>query len=618
MVKRTLLTALLLAAVTFTALSPAAEKNPPARGSKRFARTVVVSGLADPWEVEWGPDRWLWITERSAGRVTRVHPKTGEQKVAAVIGEVRAPGGQDGLLGLTLHPDLLQGKGRDYVYIAYTYEDREKGLDPNAAVAAPTYHYLYMKVVRFTYDAKNGELSDPAEVIRGLPSGNDHNAGRIKFGPDGKLYLTIGDQGHNQLGNFCLPIESQRLPTQAELDADDYEAYVGKVLRINPDGSVPGDNPKLTGVVSHVYSYGHRNTQGISFAPDGTLYASEHGPHTDDEVNIIRAGGNYGWPHVAGRQDDEFYVYARWADSSTPCEDLTYDFTYVPESVPFAKESDFKEPFIEPIAPLFTSADGEFEDPNCGGIYYICWPTIGPSSIEYYAAGDSGIPGWERVLFVTGLKRGSLYTIPLDESGRKVSGPIVRHFQSEDRFRDTAVSPDRRTIYIAMDPSGLAEAIGGGTIAMMDHPGAIVAFTYEGEADGPIEPVRLTENKPGALRRAPADAAEGPPPHFTATQAEAGKAGYAAHCAVCHGGNLTNGAHGTPLAGPYFDQKWSGSTVRALFEYAKKKMPPADPGSLADQLYLDMLAYVFQVNGVEPGDEPLPSDPEAQAKLVIH
>ncbi len=86
--------------------------------------------LADPWEVEWGPDRWLWITERSAGRVTRVHPKTGEQKVAAVIGEVRAPGGQDGLLGLTLHPDLLQGKGRDYVYIAYTYEDREKGLDP--------------------------------------------------------------------------------------------------------------------------------------------------------------------------------------------------------------------------------------------------------------------------------------------------------------------------------------------------------------------------------------------------------------------------------------------------------------------------------------------------------
>jgi PQQ-dependent dehydrogenase (s-GDH family) len=616
MMKRSVLAALLLVIVTFAALAPAAEKSPPLRGSKRFARSVVVSGLADPWEVEWGPDGWLWITERSAGRVTRVHPKTGKQKAAVVIDEVRAPGGQDGLLGLTLHKDLLQGRGRDYVYVAYTYEDRAKGFDPNAAVAAPGYHYLYMKVARFTYDAATGKLNDPTEVIRGLPAGNDHNAGRIKFGPDGKLYLTIGDQGHNQLGNFCLPIEAQRLPTRAELDAGDYEAYVGKVLRINPDGSVPSDNPELAGVVSHVYSYGHRNPQGIDFAPDGTLYDSEHGPHTDDEVNVIRAGGNYGWPNVAGRQDDEHYVYARWADSRTPCEELTYDFTGVPESVPFAKESDFKQPFIEPIAPLFTSADGEFEDPNCG-VHYICWPTIGPSSIEYYAAGDNGIPGWERVLFVTALKRGSLYTIPLDESGQKVSGPIVRHLQSEDRFRDTAVSPDRRTIYIAMDPSGLAEAVGGGTIAMMDHPGAIVAFTYKGEADGPIEPVRLSENKPTGLRRAGADVAEGPPPHFTAAQAEAGKAAYAANCAVCHGGNLMNGPHGTPLAGPYFEQKWSGRTVRELFEYTKKKMPPAAPGSLADQLYLNMLAYVFQVNGVEPSDKKLPADQEAQAKLAI-
>ena len=129
---------------------------------------------------------------------------------------------------------------------------------------------------------------------------------------------------------------------------------------MNLDGSVPGDNPKLAGVVSHVYSYGHRNTQGIDFAPDGTLYGSEHGPHTDDEVNVIRAGGNYGWPHVAGRQDDKFYVYARWADSSATCEDLTYDFTRVPDSVPFAQESDYKEPSSEPSAPLFTSADGEF------------------------------------------------------------------------------------------------------------------------------------------------------------------------------------------------------------------------------------------------------------------
>lgn len=129
--------------------------------------------------------------------------------------------------------------------------------------------------------------------------------------------------------------------------------------------------------MSHVYSYGHRNSQGIDFAPDGKLYASEHGPHTDDEVNILRPGGNYGWPHVAGRRDDKFYVYARWADSRIACKDLTYDFTRIPDSTPFARESDYEHPFIEPIASLFTAADGEFEDPRCGGVHHICWPTIG-------------------------------------------------------------------------------------------------------------------------------------------------------------------------------------------------------------------------------------------------
>lgn len=600
----------------FILIAPAAEENPPARGKKEFAKSVVVAGLDNPWEVEWGPDGRLWVTERSGKRVTRVNPKTGATKRAAVIDEVQAPGGQDGLLGLTFDSDLLQGKDRDHVYVSYTYEDRERGEDPDARFAAPAYRYLYMKVVRFTYDQNRERLIDPVDVITGLPAGNDHNAGRIQFGPDRKLYLTLGDQGHNQLGNYCLPIESQRLPMQAEVEREDWAPYVGKTLRINLDGSIPADNPVLAGVVSHVYSYGHRNVQGIDFAPDGTLYASEHGPHTDDEVNIIRAGGNYGWPHVAGKRDDKFYVYARWANSTVPCKDLTYDFTRVPPSVPFTKESDYTEPFIEPIAPLFTAADGQFEDPLCGGIHYICWPTIGPSSVEYYEAGDTGVPGWEKVVFVAGLKRGSLYVVPLDESGQKASGPITRHFQSEDRFRDTTVSPDRRTIYVAVDSRGLAEAIGGGTTRAMDNPGAILAFTYEGESDTPIEPVKITKAEPAEPPPAESGAAAGPPPYFTAAQAAAGKTAYEAHCAVCHGGNLTNGAYGTPLAGEYFDGKWSGKTVKALFEHSKK-MPPDNPGSLDNQLYADVLAYVFQVNGVEPGDRPLPAETEDLAGLTI-
>src|SRR5205085_4747918 len=104
------------------------------------------------------------------------------------------------------------------------------------------------------YNPSTETLSSPVNLVTGLPAGNDHNAMRLKVGPDEKLYMTIGDQGNNQLGNFCNPILAQRLPTAAEVQAKDYAAYEGKSLRIELDGSVPKDNPKLAGAVSHVYT----------------------------------------------------------------------------------------------------------------------------------------------------------------------------------------------------------------------------------------------------------------------------------------------------------------------------------------------------------------------------
>ena len=165
----------------------------------------------------------------------------------------------------------------------------------------------------------------------------------MKIGPDRKLYYTIGDQGNDQLGNYCVPIESQRLPTQAEIQAKNYAAYVGKSLRLNLDGSIPNDNPQIAGVRSHVFTYGHRNPQGIDFGPDGTLYESEHGPKTDDEINILKAGANYGWPHVAGLKDDKAYEYARWAESTTPCAQLKFSDLAIPPSVPREPESAFTQ-----------------------------------------------------------------------------------------------------------------------------------------------------------------------------------------------------------------------------------------------------------------------------------
>jgi PQQ-dependent dehydrogenase (s-GDH family) len=572
------------------------------RGTKQFRKSTVVSGLAGPWELTWGPDNMLWVTERTGKRITRIDPATGARNVAITIDEVSAPGAQDGLLGMALHPALLRGSGKDYVYVAYTYVDERKG--PHAVFTDPKspYRFLYEKIVRLSYNPATGTLSNPVAIITGLPVGNDHVSGRLKFGPDNKLYFTIGDQGNNQLGNYCRPIEAQRLPTKAEIGAKDYIAYVGKSIRLNLDGSIPKDNPKLAGVVSHVYTYGHRNMQGIDFGPDGTLYASEQGPKTDDEINILKRGSNYGWPHVAGKQDGKAYEYARWAESSTPCAQMAFNDIAIPASVPREPESAFKKPFVEPIATMFTVPTGyNFQDPTCKGVDFICWPTTGSSNIEYYRG--TGIPGWNKVLLVTTLKRGSLYVATLSANGQAVEGHMSRYFQSENRYRDTAISPDGKTIYIATDPSGITEALGGGTTNKMQDPGAILAFTYvgEGSATSESQPVSRPTSSVAPARASASGTSAG----FTAQQAAAGKTSYNANCATCHGSTMTNGTFAPPLAGEYFKNAWFGQPVRALYDKAKT-MPPANPASLSDNTYAEIVAYVLQVNGFKAGPMPLP------------
>ena len=613
-----------LAALLLTALAAPAQDSPDSvlRPTKQFRKTVVTSGLAGPWEITWGPDHMLWVTERTGKRVTRVNPATGERRVAITIAEVSAPGGQDGLLGMALHPGLL--KGSNFVYVAYTYVDKNQPAHPSVPDPSSPYRHLYAKVVRLTYDAASATLSHPVDVITALPAGNDHDAGRLKFGPDQKLYLTLGDQGNNQLGNACLAVEAQRLPTQTEIDGKNYASYVGKSLRINLDGSAPKDNPKLAGVVSHVFTYGHRNPQGLDFGPDGTLYSTEHGPKTDDEVNILKRGSNYGWPHVAGRQDGKAYEYARWAEASTPCAQLRFNDLAIHPSVPREPESAFKQPFVEPIATMFTVATGfNFEDPACKGINYICWPTTGVSSVEHYQSKGQGIPGWDRVLLITTLKRGSLYVLPLQANGQAAAAHMSRYFQSENRYRDTAISPGRKTIYIATDPGGLVESRNRGTTTRMQNSGAILAFTYLGEGSGTVveDPRSISEAKtPGSDEPVRASGHTGladAPPQFTAAQVAAGKTAYSASCAVCHGSNMTNGTFGTPLAGEYFKNAWLGRTVARFYEKSQKTMPPAAPGSLPKDSYASIVAYILDLNGFKAGDAPLPPGGEALEKMTI-
>ncbi len=592
-------------------------------GTKQFRKTVVATALENPWEITWGPDNMLWVTERTGKRISRLNPTTGEKKVAITIPEVVAPGGQDGLLGMALHPDLLKGKGTDYVYVFHTYVDEARGARPTVTDPKSPYRFFYGKIIRLTYDKATQTLSGPQEVLAGLPVGNDHLAGRLKFGPDRKLYLTLGDQGNNQLGNFCRPVEAQRLPTRAELDAKNYISYVGKSLRINLDGGIPADNAKLNGVLSHVFTYGHRNPQGIDFGPDGTLYSSEQGPKSDDEVNILKSGGNYGWPHVAGMKDNKGYEFARWAEATTPCSELRFSDITIHPSVPREPESAFTKPLVEPIATMFTVETGfNFQSPVCKGVDFICWPTTGNSNVEYYSnrawqGKGNGIPGWDQVALVTTLKRGSLYVLPLTANGQKAAGKFSRYFQSDNRYRDTAISPDGKTIYIATDAGGMSEAVAGGATRKMVEPGSILAFTYTGE--GTAAPVTQT-TKPAAPATPQAVAAPTTPagdaPQFTAAQALAGVKTYNAECAVCHGSTLTNGTFAPPLAGEYFKTTWAGKPLNQFFETAKQ-MPPGSPGALSDATVAEIVAYILETNAYKAGPAPLPTNRDAMRKMII-
>ena len=612
-----------IAAVLATSLSGAsalAQDTPDSviAGDVPFTMRVLTTGLLAPWELTWGPDGMLWVTERIGGRIVRIDPDDGSKQVAIEIEEAFAPGGQDGLMGMALHPELLQGTGNDFAYVAYTYKDEWRWPDETVPDPFSPYRFLYTKIIRLTYDPASGTLRDPVDVIIGLPASNDHNSGRLKIGPDLRLYYTIGDGGKNQLGNWCLPIEAQTLPTAGEVSSENYIAYQGKSLRLELDGSVPADNPELDGVRSHVFTYGHRNMQGIDFADDGTLYGTEHGPKADDEVNILTGGGNYGWPHVSGFRDDKAYQFARWADASVPCSQLRYSDLEIEPEVPVEDETSWTEPMVDPIATLFTvPSDWRFSDPACGGIDFICWPTVAPSSIEVYEPGAGNGVGWGKSLLLTTLKRGSIYRLPLSEDGQSIAGPIERYFQSENRFRDLAVSPDGRTIYAATDITGVAESTRGGVTTTMANPGVILVFTYTGE-----DQVSVAGDDASAEPETGADgdsamAEPGMAPTFTASQVARGKVAYDADCVSCHGPDLTSAHYGPPLAGAYFDGKWGGQTVGALYEHTRSRMPPSRAGALPDQTYADLVAYILAVNGLADGDTELPTDPAQLDTMVI-
>jgi glucose/arabinose dehydrogenase len=219
---------------------------------------VLAEGLSIPWSVIPLEDGGALVSERNSARILELTPDGDVREVGGVPGV--APGGEGGLLGIALLGE--PGAADAWLYAHFT-----SGPDN--------------RVVRMPLTGRPGSLGigEPEVLLTGLVAAGTHNGGRIKFGPDGMLYVTVGD-------------------AQQRDRAQDREALAGKILRITPAGDVPPDNP-FDG--SPVWSYGHRNPQGLAWDDQDRLWASEFGQNIWDELNLIEPGRNYGWPVVEGR-----------------------------------------------------------------------------------------------------------------------------------------------------------------------------------------------------------------------------------------------------------------------------------------------------------------------------
>lgn len=249
---------------------------------------------------------------------------------------------------------------------------------------------------------------------------------------------------------------------------------------MTPEGGIPDDNPVLKGVKSHVFTFGHRNPQGMVFVDD-ILYSVEHGPSTDDELNILVAGGNYGWPYVAGFKDDQSYAFIDWSKVDG-CSKVAAD-VYLPDDVPQMKESDFKDPnFREPAKTFYTVPNGySFKDAKFKAMPFLGYATIAPSSVDYYPA-DGPIKAWRNSLLISSLKNGAIYRVPLSEDRKQAQGDVIKYFHTANRYNQVLVAPDGRSIYVITDNSGsVLDEDGLPQLRIMNNPGALLVFEYRGE-----------------------------------------------------------------------------------------------------------------------------------------
>lgn len=336
-----------------------------------FAQTpmstrVVKDSLFIPWEIVWGPDDHIWLTQKN-GYICRLEPRSGRldtlyHETATVI---RSEGG---MLGMALHPDFPT---TPYVYVAYNY------LNANA---------YEERIMRYTYNGSNA-LGSPQVIFDHIPASNIHNGCRLLIDGD-KLFFSAGDAATSS-------------------SAQNPNALSGKIHRINLDGSIPADNPNPA---SSVWSLGHRNPQGLVMV-NGRLYSSEHGNTSDDEINVIEKGRNYGWPTVEG-----------WCNTTA--------------EQTFCNANNVKQPAM------------------------VWTPTLAVCGIDFY--NHPMFPELKGKILMATLKDSKLRALTLNGTGDSMKKDSVL-ISSFGRLRDVCISPAGR-IYVSTSKSA-----SGGTGAFTDQ-----------------------------------------------------------------------------------------------------------------------------------------------------
>jgi trimeric autotransporter adhesin len=509
-----------------------------------FRQTILSAPtlLNYPWEVTYGPDDSLWITEARGYRVVKINKTnggkrtvldlstgstwlgtggTGDDTLNNVNVTTGQPGGwaQGGFAGMALHPQFGTGASKDFVYVTYVHRYLS-GTSPGGI-------FYRNKIVRFTYNNTTNRLGSPAIIANDLPGSKDHNSQRLIITPvtvasvtTYYLFMASGDMGSGQYENRF-----------RAMNAENINSYEGKILRFNleQDGDaganswIPNDNPynTLVGAQSAVWNIGMRNNQGFAYdTATKTLYGSSHGAYSDDEINIIEGFKHYGHPRVIGYADGNYNGSTTYtnATSGTPTIVSAGSDGSSCNPTPFVPPAGYG--FVSPycgqstappigneatnVTTINAGANGQYRDPlfsayapNSAAITATWqspgnnanWRSEGWSGLDIYS--NSIIPGWKRSLVASGLKWGRLIKLNLNAAGTATlpsnvtgssanEGDTVTYFQSTNRYRDLAMDPNGKDIYIVMDNSSATSGPGVGNPTVPGCQGCLIKYSFLG------------------------------------------------------------------------------------------------------------------------------------------